>query len=1773
MGVVYRARDPIINRLVALKTITTGVANDPSLLQRFYREAQSAGGLQHPNIVTIYDMGEAGDLPYIAMELVEGENLEQVIALRPNLPITLKLVYAMQACRAFDYAHKRGIVHRDIKPGNVMLGKDGTVKVVDFGIARVLEASRTQTGMLIGTFAYMSPEQYHGEHADERSDIWSFGVLLYELLCYERPFKGSTPASLMHSICQENPSPMKKFLENCPEELEVIIKRVLQKAPNDRFQSMEDLLLELDPVCKRLQVQFVADLIRESQGLFEQTKFAEARELLRQALQVESGNQQARGLLERANAELKRLQNRPNVQRCIDMGRALLGQGKFQEAKSAAESALALDSTFAPAQELRIAAQREIEHEQMRAETLEAARQRLAEGLPEEAEAFLSKVLQSEPANQQAIELQRQVDAEKAERKKRAHLRESLQRARELWTQENYDECIQLLTDLEKTYPGEEEISRLLESAREDQVEKRKQQGLLECRNLLAGGRHDECLALLDNLRKAFPSDEEIPRLLEDARKDQTDRRRLQKLTEARSLLAAGQYENCISLLASASAEFPDDQDIPRILDSARQSQQEQHRQQGMAEARKHFAARRFEKCLSVLSALQQEFPGDSEALKLQEAVRQDQAEDRKQQRLQEARKHFAARRFEKCLSALSAVQQEFPGDAEALKLQEAVRQEQLEERKQQRLQEARTLLESKEYQSLLALLASLQTEFPGEEEVQELLESARKEQAEQRKRDGVAEARKFLAAKRYDETIEVLRRLEQDFPTETEIRRLLQSTREEQAEHHKQQGLLEARALLRANRFAESIVVLEKLQSAYPTETEIRRQLATAHEELKEQEKQKKLAEGRNLLAAQSFAEALTLLSALAENFPKDPAVSKLRALAQREQDKYVRTERVQRELDALKKLMGEKKYPEVMARTKVLLAEFPDETRLIRLAEFAASQQTAIEREILLRTTLEEAKSHFGANRFAETIRVAENGLKRFSGNVELTSLLQQAESQQRKLEIRQQIEMRIREIRVKINREKFSEAVDLAKETLVTLGPDTDLTQLLNSAQVEIEAREKKRKQGQAIGNIRTLVDTGDFEGATLAVEEALKTSLVDAFDPRIQRLSQEIETARLRAHEKPGSSPAPQQPALSAEYAFLTAPPVPDRPETSEATVVEVSGTVAPSAPLVASPQSSADAPLMEVDLPEPAAVVEPIVPFAPEPAALVPPEVMVASEPAAEMEPVIPVAAEPAVVVEPVVPLAPEPTAVAEPFVSISADPVVELPKAPQVPSAGVEVPAKPPVFKGPSAENLPPPTPAVAARPIWRNPFVLGVTALGLTVVVWAVTHLPDTKTPAAPKQVVNTVPESSKPNIDPLELQQRNALDSANKSIAANDLTGAQRTLEQAAQSNGPLKPEILRKLSEIEASMNDVHLRQLRQTEEKLWQRAMGHTADENFAAAQKDLHQVLALPSGGVHRSEAQSYLDSVIPERIRQKNLTYQARQALEASDFRAARQAAAQLKQSGADSTAVVAEIDQQERAKLGQLEAQFGQLKQREDDAAVQQLKALQPKFQALAGDGGPQSGEASSYANSVPEAISEIQAGIQKKSQDAAFQRTVQRYQQAASANDKSGLASVRTEFQSVVQGGGSHASEAQRYRAEIDNKLAAMAEPPAVTPAAPPKADTPPKVLVDNDAEVRTVVQRYAQAFEQRDADALKQVWPGLGSRYARYKQIFDLASSIREQLTVESVVLSADGTTAVVRSKVSQTYTPKDGKAKPQQFSGEFVFHLAKTSQGSWAITDVQ
>jgi serine/threonine protein kinase len=245
MGVVFKAHDPLIGRDIALKTITASVAEDPGLLERFRGEAKAAGALQHPNIVTIYEMGEAEGVPFIAMEYLEGESLAALISRGAPVPLAQKVEYLVQTCRALQYAHRRGVIHRDIKPANIVVTLEGMVKVVDFGIARLADASKTQTGTLLGTLAYMSPQQIRGEHADARSDIWSVGVVLYELLTCRRPFQGENHAALLLSILQDDPVPLRELLGECPHQLDAISRRTLAKDDAARYQSMEELLLEL----------------------------------------------------------------------------------------------------------------------------------------------------------------------------------------------------------------------------------------------------------------------------------------------------------------------------------------------------------------------------------------------------------------------------------------------------------------------------------------------------------------------------------------------------------------------------------------------------------------------------------------------------------------------------------------------------------------------------------------------------------------------------------------------------------------------------------------------------------------------------------------------------------------------------------------------------------------------------------------------------------------------------------------------------------------------------------------------------------------------------------------------------------------------------------------------------------------------------------------------------------------------------------------------------------------------------------------------------------------------------------------------------------------------------------------------------------------------------------------------------------------------------------------------------------------------------------------
>jgi serine/threonine protein kinase len=265
MGEVYRARDPKLNRDVAIKVLVESVARDADHVARFQREAQSIAALNHPNIVTIHSVEEAGGILFLTMELVEGKALSELIDPR-GLPLARFLQIAIPLADAVSAAHQKGITHRDLKPANVMVMDGGRVKVLDFGLAKLVEPSlpaggvtalptRVQTGEghIVGTVAYMSPEQAEGKSVDQRSDIFSLGVMMYEMATGERPFKGDTPVSTLTSILRDSPPAVTEVKHTLPRDLALIVRRCLAKQPEQRTQSAKDLRNQLQDLQRALE--------------------------------------------------------------------------------------------------------------------------------------------------------------------------------------------------------------------------------------------------------------------------------------------------------------------------------------------------------------------------------------------------------------------------------------------------------------------------------------------------------------------------------------------------------------------------------------------------------------------------------------------------------------------------------------------------------------------------------------------------------------------------------------------------------------------------------------------------------------------------------------------------------------------------------------------------------------------------------------------------------------------------------------------------------------------------------------------------------------------------------------------------------------------------------------------------------------------------------------------------------------------------------------------------------------------------------------------------------------------------------------------------------------------------------------------------------------------------------------------------------------------------------------------------------------------------------
>ncbi len=250
MADVYLAEDQELGRRVAIKILNNRHANDAQFIERFRREAKNAAALNHPNIVSIYDRGEAEHTYYIAMEFLDGRSLKELIIGRGPAPVNVAVEYVRQILSALRFAHRHGIVHRDIKPHNVLVDREGRVKVTDFGIARAGTSQMTEAGSIVGTAQYLSPEQARGGEVDQRSDLYSLGVVLYELLTGQTPFDGDTPVEIAMKHLSAVPRPPSQIRRDVPRDLDMVVMRALAKDPGARYQSADEMEADLERVLR-----------------------------------------------------------------------------------------------------------------------------------------------------------------------------------------------------------------------------------------------------------------------------------------------------------------------------------------------------------------------------------------------------------------------------------------------------------------------------------------------------------------------------------------------------------------------------------------------------------------------------------------------------------------------------------------------------------------------------------------------------------------------------------------------------------------------------------------------------------------------------------------------------------------------------------------------------------------------------------------------------------------------------------------------------------------------------------------------------------------------------------------------------------------------------------------------------------------------------------------------------------------------------------------------------------------------------------------------------------------------------------------------------------------------------------------------------------------------------------------------------------------------------------------------------------------------------------
>jgi serine/threonine-protein kinase len=650
MGVVYRGLDKSMGREVAIKTLTEATEE---LRQRFLLEARS-GVLNHPNIVTVYDFGEQDGNPYIVMEFVKGDSLENLLRGGRTFTLIEKLEIVRQVCLGLGYAHQHGVVHRDIKPANVMVQPDGSIKIVDFGVARLeSQSGHTQTGMVIGTFHYISPERLLGKPADGRADIWSAGVILYQLLTGRLPFPGDDPATL-HRVIREPHEPVSKFRSDYPPALEHLIDHALAKDPLDRYETGEEMAADIEAINDDLKREHVDEALGNVKQLIEREQWTNVRPILLDLQRLNPQNTEVKKLLREVQEKISRQQKTMQLQQLLGEAEEAVLSQRYKDALEFYNQAAALDrgnteltqkiervrelkenaekvaslldqsrearrrSDFAAAGELiekalqlderntdlrneraRIVQESErVSRERTRREYSEAARGQLAARQYTEAIKNLRAALEIDPTDGETQQLYQTALERQEETRRRKIIDQIVAEISECITAREYERALTLIQRAQERLPGEAVLLQLKAEAeakqREQAAKKLIDETTLRVYDLISTD-PQEALAVVRQALEQMPGD---PRLIaleekvaEQVKKASTGERKAQYLKQAQAAIDASQFDQAVQILETAAIEYADAPEIGSLLTYAREQKRKIEVGQAVANANREAQA------------------------------------------------------------------------------------------------------------------------------------------------------------------------------------------------------------------------------------------------------------------------------------------------------------------------------------------------------------------------------------------------------------------------------------------------------------------------------------------------------------------------------------------------------------------------------------------------------------------------------------------------------------------------------------------------------------------------------------------------------------------------------------------------------------------------------------------------------------------------------------------------------------------------------------------------------------------------------------------------------------------------------------------------------------------------------------------------------------------------------------------------------------------------------------------------------------------------------